>query len=562
MFKQSLLAATITLALIGCGSDSNSGSNEETTTSYQFIDSAVEGLSYTTSSGLNGVTDSEGNFNALPNDSVTFYIGGPDGVKVGAASVQEVVTPFEAAGKYNRAINLAVLLQSVNNQFGSSGSGVLTIPEKLQDRDDQQVADALVNLRLDNISSVETFLTEIGVAPTNIVTDAEAIAHMSDSFGEMVRGDVDTNNPFAQGGHKHVRYIDVTQYKIATDLAPQTFTYVHADKTLPIELFEKTRGMTSMDFTLDSENVVMLAGSNDTSLSESKAEDYLNCLAAGHNFVDESCDGIPDENYSIIKNGTFAYQLQDPEGVQETNEPFPWDEFNFGPFQASTISELNHFNERVRDDKDDGDINSAWQRETISGAYDPITGIYTEITNKTKLNGDSCDLTPSNCTDGRNTQTVAFYYPVDDAGSERYVNFEGEWVNTQICADNSVAKESYSFSESNVTISGSECQNGTAQDNTHDEPYTYEDLANIDYWWFNQTGRQSQATLTELNTVVRFCDQDDYVQGDVCSDNKEYFVKWEYQPAGTDWDQGLLIRTKKSKSGQVVGRSIMQKVSS
>ncbi|TKF88074.1 hypothetical protein FCV67_26000, partial [Vibrio sp. F13] len=86
----------VTLALIGCGSDSNSGSSEETITSYQFIDSAVEGLSYTTSSGLNGVTDSEGNFNALPNDSVTFYIGGPDGVKVGAASVQEVVTPFEA----------------------------------------------------------------------------------------------------------------------------------------------------------------------------------------------------------------------------------------------------------------------------------------------------------------------------------------------------------------------------------------------------------------------------------------------------------------------------------
>jgi hypothetical protein len=90
---------------------------------------------------------------------------------------------------------------------------------------------------------------------------------------------------------------------------------------------------------------------------------------------------------------------------------------------------------------------------------------------------------------------------------------------------------------------------------------TYAELGAIDYWWFGQTDRASKATLTELNTVVRFCDQDNYVAGSSCNSNDEYFVKWEYQPAGTNWDEGLLIRRKMDNQGDTNGRvSIMQKI--
>jgi len=71
--KQTLIITTLSLItaglLIGCGSDETS-----TSTGY-FIDSAVEGVSYETSSGLKGVTDSAGRFQYHIGDSVALHIG-------------------------------------------------------------------------------------------------------------------------------------------------------------------------------------------------------------------------------------------------------------------------------------------------------------------------------------------------------------------------------------------------------------------------------------------------------------------------------------------------------
>ncbi|MFA0350531.1 hypothetical protein AB4486_26900, partial [Vibrio sp. 10N.222.55.C6] len=61
MKKVSILAAAIAVALTGCGSDSsNSGvttPTEPSTTTNKFIDAAVEGIYYNTSSGLHGITN-------------------------------------------------------------------------------------------------------------------------------------------------------------------------------------------------------------------------------------------------------------------------------------------------------------------------------------------------------------------------------------------------------------------------------------------------------------------------------------------------------------------------
>ncbi|MCZ8485377.1 hypothetical protein O9993_04885 [Vibrio lentus] len=83
----------------------------------------------------------------------------------------------------------------------------------------------------------------------------------------------------------------------------------------------------------------------------------------------------------------------------------------------------------------------------------------------------------------------------------------------------------------------------------------------MDFWWFAQeANRASKATLTELNTVVRFCDQNDFdPDADPCSNEK--FVKWEYQPSGKDWNEGLLIRRRMDSQGNYEAFSIMQKIS-
>lgn len=567
MKKMSLLAAAITLALTGCGSDdsnTNTSPTPEPTTN-KFIDAAVEGIYYSTSSGLNGTTDSDGQFTSGVSDTVTFYIGGENGLKVGAASNRDVLTPFEAAGKYARALNLAILLQSLDNQFGNSSDEVLTIPDSLRAPDAATLI-KMKDLSLDDRTSVTDFLNAMGVDAANITSEEQALTHMENAFGSMQRGD-NTVNPFTTAG-KYIRYIDVTQNSAQ-------FTYVHADKTMDEDLFKRTRGMTEMTYLVNSENsVTELAGANDYSLSESFAEQYLTCVAnAAHQWVDsdssnkKGCDTDSDGQVDI-ENGnltadskfelsnTFAYMLRDSNRSSASNKDYTGTEITeWKPFGATNASKLNHYTpNNVWDDGENSAVN--WIRDTTSGSFDPVTGIYTEIVKKETL-GSNQTNTPS-----RTTERVAYYYEVESKTAERYVDFTGTWKTTEYCDNGEVAVSTMKFGATNVITSGYECGgNPTSPEDMGTIDSTYTDLGAMDYWWFGQSGRESKATLTELNTVVRFCDQDNYVAGSACNSSDEFFVKWEYQPAGTNWDEGLLIRRKMNNSGNTDGRvSVMQKI--
>ncbi|PSW20835.1 hypothetical protein C9I98_08340 [Photobacterium sanctipauli] len=568
MKKINFLAASVALVLSGCNSSSTpSPEVGDPTITSTFIDSPVEGMVYTTSSGEEGVTDSAGEYTAKASDTITFYLGGKEGLKVGAASNRDVLTPFEAAGKYNRAVNLAVILQSLNNEFGSGSSETLFVPEKLRDIQDPQVAEALANLSLDSdYETVKAFLTSdaIGVSADNVVEVDEALEHMDGAFGDMARGG-NNANPFTQSG-KFVRSIDVTQYELSND----PITFVHADKMLDNDLFEKTRGMKLMNFETTSTGAIMLAGSNDTTFTAGAAEDYLTCIADYEGEFTHGnpnlCDGNPitPGTYSLANYQNFDYNILNPYKASTEDEELVWDEaqeMNIVPFVAKTVTELNHYTANVLWDdgeEENGSYVEAWQLNTTSGSYDPVTGVYTEIVEKTELNGEDCDQASNSCTDGRKTQRVAFYYEVGSEDAERYVDFKGTWHENQICTDGQPATMQYVFDDKGLTTTGTECINGTPTD-IGSEFNTYADLANIDYWWFNQAGRESKATLTELNTVVRFCDEDNYQPGNSCDDD-QFFVKFEYQPAGADWDEGLLIRTKMDTSGNQASSSIMQKV--
>lgn len=571
MKKVSILAAAIAVALTGCGSDSSSVTTPtETATTNKFIDAAVEGIYYNTSSGLNGVTNSEGEFTAKTSDTVTFFIGGENGLKVGAASNRDVLTPFEAAGKYARALNLAVLLQSLDNQFGNTSDEILTIPDMLREPDAATLA-KMKDLSLDDTTSVTDFLEAVGVEAANIASENDALTHMQSAFGSMERGD-DSANPFITAG-KFVRYIDVTQNS-------NEFIYVHADKLMEEEMFERTRGMTEMTFKVNSaESVTMFAGSNDYSLSESFAEQYLTCVSdSAHQWIDEDsskqqgCDTNKDDtvdqtNGSVtpdskfVLNDAFAYKLRDLAQSATADEEFTAEDIEgWKPFDVQKASDLNHYTaNNIWDDKDKESDPSNWIRDTTSGSFDPVTGIYSEIVKKETLGSDANNPQP------RVTERVAYYYEIPTKDSERYVDFTGTWETKEYCDNGEVAVSTMVFGATKVTTSGSECgsENGgqSSPEDMGQFDATYAELGAIDYWWFGQTDRASKATLTELNTVVRFCDQDNYVAGSSCNSNDEYFVKWEYQPAGTNWDEGLLIRRKMDNQGDTNGRvSIMQKI--
>ncbi|WP_017222150.1 hypothetical protein [Moritella dasanensis] len=563
MKKLSFLAASVALVLSGCGSDSDpTTAPANPTVSNAFIDAAVEGIYYSAMpSGMSGFTQSDGSYEAKEQDTITFFLGGENGVKIGAASNREVLTPFEAAGKYNRALNLAIILQSLDN--GSDGDSVITIPEELKDMSDPIILAALADLDLDSRTSSTDFLTAVGVS--NIVEEDVAIEHMDASFGEMARGSGAPVAFFQQGSNSIIRAIHVTQYETNTS----NVTYVHADKMLKDKLFEDTRGMPNQEYRLDSDKIVVLPGSNDSSISGDYAKNYLDCLGddAGYTWTHEdpgTCSGTPTSTDHHQLDISFSYNLLAEDTERAIDKDELWSEA-WLPLGAVNEQALNHYSDTVVDDRDDGEANPAWQREIISGSYDPITQIYSEIRKKIKLINCSDNNTGTDCTDDRTEENVSFYYEVASSGEERYVDFKGTWKSSEICEDGSIVKAQYVYSDSDMRMSGFECQSENGNPSVPSElepgPYSYAELADIDYWWFNQDGRKSQATLTELNSVVRFCDDSNYDRNDpasVCGD--EYFVKWNYQPAGKDWDEGLLIRHKMLPNGDIDGTITMQKV--
>ena len=108
-FQLTLIASVC--GLVACG-----GSSNETVLQGRFIDAAVEGLEYTTSTGMSGVTDSNGTFNYTPGSTVTFSMGG---IKFPAVEASSVVTPLDLAKVSSpedpAALAIAQMLQSVDS---------------------------------------------------------------------------------------------------------------------------------------------------------------------------------------------------------------------------------------------------------------------------------------------------------------------------------------------------------------------------------------------------------------------------------------------------------------
>ena len=103
------LVATVCL-LTACGN------SDLPTKQGVFVDAPVEGLSFTTSSGLTGTTNSAGVFNYLAGDTVTFSLGRVNFPQVAAG---DLISPLDLAGassaNHPGALAIARLLQSVDS---------------------------------------------------------------------------------------------------------------------------------------------------------------------------------------------------------------------------------------------------------------------------------------------------------------------------------------------------------------------------------------------------------------------------------------------------------------
>lgn len=587
MKKVSLLAASVTLALtlVGCGSsddDSNDPSTNIDTektqkpsiaipTAGKFIDAKVIGLDYISGSLEEKKTDINGTYTIDTNNpEISFYLGGKDGLFIGSISGRHITTPFEAAGTYQRAVNLARLLLTVGEGTSTlikTGQAVL-IKEITLPQDLSVAATELKEATLDDEASLLAVATALNPAITALVSQDDATTHMQSSLANIPRGSDVNLSHWSRGSNWTFVSRDSTQ-RIRNSANQEFDLVINVDRTLtdsqgnPRNLFEKT---SSMIFTLADNNLIVRKGSNDSSISGHYVADYLTCLdndgifntveTDGNEY--NTCDGnritVTDERYNYFYNLDNKYQYSfispNKEQISDINEP--WIEISemgdaFECMNAKNCTEqaLSKFEVLERDDSDEQD-GSYMLEETISGTYDPITDVYINTTSKKYLDNSPYP--------GRISERISFLYPVEALGQDRYVDFIGTWESRELCANKSIAVAKMTFTETGLTMTGEECGTLGFINKTH----TYAQLSPKDLWWFgtNDAG-DSKATLDQLNSTVRWNDKNS-----TDDPNNIKINRFTYIPAGKNWDQGLLIRDTLNLDGTKKSTITMKKIKS
>lgn len=161
MIKQAAWALTVTAAawgLAGCA---------ETEIEGQFLDSAVEGLSYS-SNNFSGVTDAAGGFKCNLGEQVTFKAGDVD---LGFAACGQTITPLDVAGNSDATsdavVNRLLFLQALDHDDNPANGITLSTA----------VRQAMAGKSLNFAKAAADFNTDL----------TAALPDVTDSFGKKIK---------------------------------------------------------------------------------------------------------------------------------------------------------------------------------------------------------------------------------------------------------------------------------------------------------------------------------------------------------------------------------------
>ncbi len=120
--------------VVGCGGGGSDGEtsssasvSSDTSKTGVFIDAPVVNLAYETSSGITGVTDSEGHYRYNPGDNVVFKLG--DMILNKPIPASDILTPIDLADNNTTvATNLALIFQNLDTD-GDPNDGVIKLPD-------------------------------------------------------------------------------------------------------------------------------------------------------------------------------------------------------------------------------------------------------------------------------------------------------------------------------------------------------------------------------------------------------------------------------------------------
>lgn len=186
IFLSKILMLAFVLTLTACGGGGGGGGpvGGSTNTGY-FVDSAVSGLSYLTSSGIAGVTDATGAFDYAPGDTVTFSVGD---VVIGEATGASLLTPVSlvpgATDETDTTVtNIARFLQSLDDD-GDPSNGITIDADVAIAAAGQSLDFSSANFDTDASTLVEAMRdAAYGIGDTGTLVDAvTAQAHLLGSL--------------------------------------------------------------------------------------------------------------------------------------------------------------------------------------------------------------------------------------------------------------------------------------------------------------------------------------------------------------------------------------------
>jgi hypothetical protein len=174
------LVALTSVILVSCGGSSDGGGsyddglNDPAVKTGVFIDSAVEGINWSTAT-QSGTTNSDGEFSYIEGESVIFSIGD---ITLPSVTAQSTVSPLDMAGTNDTTdatlVNIARLLQTLD--LDADAANGITI--------DSQAHTAAQGMTIDFSSAsfdtdVQSLVTNSGSSNISLIDASTAISHLS-----------------------------------------------------------------------------------------------------------------------------------------------------------------------------------------------------------------------------------------------------------------------------------------------------------------------------------------------------------------------------------------------
>lgn len=175
-----LCLTVLVAALAACG---GGGSGSTVTSTGIFVDSAVAGIGYRTTT-QSGVTNAKGEYSFLPGEKVTFFIGS---IELPPVIAKGTVTPLDIAQTtdINNQIvsNILVFLQSLDED-GNPNNGI-TIPSAAASRAKSPVNFDVSPLAFSANTSLIGLMANSGSITKSLVSQASAIANFQSTLTSL-----------------------------------------------------------------------------------------------------------------------------------------------------------------------------------------------------------------------------------------------------------------------------------------------------------------------------------------------------------------------------------------